>query len=189
MTDGPFKHADLPNRWKKYGEDLESDAKTSSQRTERVESAILRDLCTKETRALVLEIDSYVKRLQQDIVPRVGIEAIFNKYPQTPQTDNLRRILTAHLVTASSVESAWQFGFDKWVRNEAFRTRNRMVEHCISARDRGDLKGVDFPKVVERNDDAFAGINYDKIRDRFFSGKGAAKFAMAKQDGLGDGPG
>lgn len=189
MTDGPFKNSDLPSRWKRYGDALVSDAKSSNERTERVESAILRDLCTKETRTLVLELDTYVKRLQKDFVPRVTVDAIFDKYANTPQTDNLHRFFTAYLASSSSIETAWQLGFDKWVRHEAARTQNRMVEHCISARDRGDLHRADYPKAIERHQKAFTGVDYTKIRDGFFGDKRTSKATIAKKIGLDDGPG
>lgn len=188
MTDGPFKNTKLPDRWKKYGDDLVSNAKSSSERTERVESAILRDLCTKETRALVIEIDTYVKRLQQDLIPRATVDAIFERHPTTPQSDSLRRFFTAYLAN-SSLETAWQFGFDRWVKTEASRTQNRLVEHCISARDRGDLDRAKYPAAIERHEKAFAGIDYNKIRDGFFGAKRPAKAGIAKKTGLDDGPG
>ncbi len=189
MTDGPFKNTKLPDRWKKYGDDLVSDAKSSNERTERAQSAILRDLCTKETKALVIELDTYVKRLQQNLMPRVTVDAIFEKHPTTPQSDSLHRIFSGYLVN-SSLETAWKLGFDKWVKTEASRIQNRMVEHCITARDRGDLKREKYPVAIERHNEAFAGVDYNKIHDGFFGSKSLSKAcAIAKKTGNDDGPG
>ncbi|TIQ69727.1 MAG: hypothetical protein E5X64_40760, partial [Mesorhizobium sp.] len=33
MTDGPFRNAELPSRWKRYGQELVSDAASPEERT------------------------------------------------------------------------------------------------------------------------------------------------------------
>lgn len=186
MTDGPFKNAALSSRWKRYGDALINDAMSSNERTERVHSAILKDLCTKESRALITELDTYVKRLQKDLLPREAVNAIFDKHPKTPQADILQKFLSANLARPMGVESAWHFAFDSFVKHEAYGTENRMVEQCMSARDRGDLPN--YSKAVERNHEAFAGLNHGRIRDDLLSGKSASKFAIAKHSSIDDGP-
>lgn len=188
MTDGPFKNAQLSGRWKRYGNSLANDSMSSNERTERVQSAILRDLCTKETRALVTELDAYVKRLQKDLFPRVAVNEIFDRHPTTPQSDTLRKFFSANLAKPMGVEGAWQFAFDSFVRHEAYGTKNRMFEECMSARDRGDLRGAKYSKAIRRNDEAFAALDLPKIRDHVLSGKSAPRMAVQKKTGIEDGP-
>jgi len=188
MTDGPFKNADLSGRWKRYGNSLTNDSMSSQDRTERVHSAILRDLCTKETRELVVALDTYVKRLQKDLFPRVAVDEIFNNHARTPQSDTLQKFFSANLARPMAIESAWQLAFDSFVRHEAYGTKNRMLEECMNARDRGDLRGAKYSKAIRRHDEAFAALDLSKIRDHALSGKSASRIVVQKKTGIEDGP-
>jgi len=188
MTDGPFKNAELSGRWKRYGNSLGNDSMSSNERTERVHSAILKDLCTKETRTLIVELDTYVKRLQKDLFPRVAVDEIFDSHARTPQSDTLQKFFSANLARPMGIETAWQLAFDSFVRHEAYGTKNRMLEECISARDRGDLRGAKYSKAINRHDEAFAALDLPRIRDHVLSGKSASKMALQKKTGIEDGP-
>ena len=175
MTDGPFKNAALPARWKKCGDSLVNDAVSRDERVEYFHNAIMRDLCTKETQELVRDLVLYVKRIQKDLFPRNAVDAIFNDHPKTPQLDILQRHLSANLARPMSVEQAWHLAFDSFVRHEAASSKNRMIEEAYSSIARGELKNADLAKVLERNNDTFHRVDYAKIRDDALSGKRPAR--------------
>jgi hypothetical protein len=187
MVDGPFKNAALPERWKKFGDSLTSNAVSSAERVQQAESAIFRDLCTKETRDLVSDVLEYVNRQQGDLIPRMGIDAIFDKHAKTPQADILYRHITTNLARQMPLLPAWNNAFDSFVRHEAYGTRNRIHEECLHARDRGDLVGAKFSRAVRRAAETFDKVNVSRIRDDLLSGKSKAAAAIPKSTGLDDG--
>ncbi len=188
MTDGPFKNAALSARWKKCGEALANDAMSRDERVEYVHNAIMRDLCTKETRALVRELEQYVQRVQKDLFPRNAVDAIFNEHPPTPQSDILQRCVNANLARPMPVEQAFQLAFDSFVIHEAASSRNRMIEESHSSLARGDMKIADLPKILDRNNETFNEVDYGKIRDDVLSGKRPSRVAIAKKIGVNEGP-
>lgn len=188
MTDGPFKNAPLNSRWKKFGDGLANDAASPSEHVARLDSAIRRDLCTKETNALVDALLAHVNQLQTDAFPQISIETIFEQHPKTPQSDMLRKFILVNLAKSMSIDDAWKFGFDSFVRHEANLARNRIAEEAIAARDRGDLKRAEFAKVITRNRETFADLDIDKLKESILNKSARKKVAVIKKDGLDEGP-
>lgn len=189
MTDGPFRNAKLPWRWKRYGEDLVNDATSQDERVVRACHSMLGDVVIKDISSLLRALSANAQRIQMDLDPVSSTEAIFYGYPKSPLTDTLQKHLIANLRARMSPEIALNQALkattEEWIRE----TKNRIADECIRVRDIGDMTREEYRQALGRNRDAFAAVNLDAICDALLSGKkGAFKSAVRKKSGVDEGP-
>jgi len=188
VTDGPYKNADLPSRWKKFGNSLIDDAADPEYRTERAEHALMRDLPA-SFRSLVHEIDQAVKHSFSEESARLVVLAIVDKHSKTPTlySDTLQRYLNAYISRPMAIDMAVTLALDSTIKREASKIRVRLTEESMHARDRNDLKETDYKKALG-NLSCLDDINVSKIRQDVRRNRKAPKAAALKRLGDDDGP-
>ncbi|MBT5414519.1 MAG: hypothetical protein HOH66_10215 [Rhodospirillaceae bacterium] len=189
MTDGPFRNAELSSRWKRYGDDLVSDATSLEERTAQACHSMLGDVDLTAVSTILGNIIDHTERPQMDLDLVSSIDALFDPHLKSPLTDLLQKHVTTNLrdqmPLATAVDQALQSTVEDWIGI----TKNRLDEECIRARDLGDLNEKGYSNGIERNREAFAAIASDALCDALTSGnKRAFRRALEKRTSVDDGP-
>ena len=189
MTDGPFRNAELSRPWKRYGDELVSDAASTEERSKQACYSIIDGADVKAFSPLFNELKGYAERPQMDLDAVAAIETIFENHPMSPLSDILQRHLIANLWDQIHPEKALDQALDSAAKEWIGITQNRLDEHCIRARDRGDMSAEAYRKGIERNHEAFAAISPSELCDALATGnKRAFSQAVRKRAGVDDGP-
>ena len=189
MTDGPFRNAALSSRWKRYGQDLISDAASPEERTTQACHSMVGDVDMEAFSPLFDELKGHAERAQMDLDPVTVIEAIFDGHPTSPLADTLQRHLIANLRDQLPPERALDQALASMAQEWIDTTKNRLDEECIRARDLGDMRGDDYRKGIERNRETFAAIRAGDLCNAFATGNTRAfKQATEKKVGVDEGP-
>ena len=188
MTDGPFKNTPLSARWKNYASACENDAMGTAERSEQAEHAMRQEFWTKNFTDFIKEGREFVHGPQLGLPPKLVIESISEKYPPSPQIDAFMKFLKDNMARTIPVGDAWNQAEDMAVRHHNEITKNRIHEEFLQARERGDLPWAAFPKVVERNEQAFANVNLKKFLEDGTSAIAASRITIAKKTGVYEGP-
>ncbi|EHR01143.1 hypothetical protein [Bradyrhizobium sp. WSM471] len=189
MTDGPFRNAALSSRWKRYGQDLISDAASPEERTIQACHSMIGDVDMKAFSPLFNELKGHAERAQMDLDPVTVIETIFDGHPPSPVADALQRHLSANLRDQLSPERALDQGLASIAQEWIDTTKNRLDEECIRARDHGDMSSDDYHKGIERNRETFAAIKASDLCNALATGnRGAFRKATEKKAGVDEGP-
>lgn len=189
MTDGPFRNAELSSSWKRYGEDLVSDAASPEERSMRACHSMLGDVEMQVFSPLLNALKAHAQRPQMDLDPVSSIDAIFDSHSMSPLANALQKHLGANLRDQMSPERALDQALAGTVKDWIGITKNRLDEECIRARDLGDMSREDYRKGIERNRETFAAINLGDLCDALTSGnKRAFRQALQKKAGVDEGP-
>lgn len=189
MTDGPFRNAELSNCWKRYGQDLVSDATSLEERTMSACHGMTDDVDMSTFTPLFNELTAYSERAQLGLDPLAEIETIFDAHPTSPVTDALQKHLASNLRAQISPEQALDRALDSMINERISITKNRLDEECIRARELGDMNQEDYLKGMERNRETFSAINSSDLYDAWATGnKRAFKQAAQKKTGIDEGP-
>jgi hypothetical protein len=190
MSDGPFRNAELPRSWKRYGQGLVSEAASSEERRTQACHSMIGDVDMKKFSPLFDELQAHAGRPQMDLDPVAAIETIFETHPTSPLADTLQRHLIANLRDQIPPEKAFDQALDRAAKEWISTTKNRLDEECIRARELGDMSREDYQKGIERNREAFAAIKPSELCDALAAGnKRAFKQAIQKKAGVDEGPG
>ena len=189
MSDGPFRNVALTSRWKVYGQKLVSDATSAEERMAQACHSMIRDVDMKTFHPLFGELKAHAQRPQMDLDPAAAIETIFDRHPRSFLSESLNRHLIANLRDQISPEQALDQALGNTAREWIDTTKNRLDEHCIRARDLGDMKREDYRKGLERNYETFSAIKPDELCAALASGnKRAFGEALYKKSGVDEGP-
>lgn len=189
MTDGPFRNAELPSRWKRYGQELVSDATSLEERTMQACHSMIGDVDMKTFSPLFNELKVHAERPQMDLDPVTAVETIFENHAPSPLVDTLQRHLIANLRDQISLEKALDPALEGAANEWIGTTKNRLDEECIRARELGDMSLEDYRKGIERNQETFAAIKPSEISDALATGnKRAFSRTVQKKAGVDEGP-
>lgn len=189
MTDGPFRNAKLPSRWKRYGDDLVSDAVSREERVARVCHNMLADVDVKLFKPLWDALTEIGQNRQLELDPASSIESLFEAHPNSPHISSLQKHLFANLRNGSPIQEALNAGLSEAITEWREIDKNRFDEHCFSARDRGDMKAADCQKGIGRNRETFDAIELNVMCDALRTGnKNAFKPMLQKKEGLDEAP-
>jgi hypothetical protein len=189
MSDGPFRNAELPSRWKRYGQELVSDAASPEERTTLACHSMVGDVDMKTFSTLFSELKVYADRPQPDLDAVTEVETIFENHAPSPQADALQRHLIANLRDQIPSEKALDQALESATKEWIDITKNRLDEECIRAREFGDMSLEDYQKGIKRNRETFASVNPGQLRDALAAGnKRAFRQTVAKKDGVDEGP-
>ncbi|MEY9154916.1 hypothetical protein [Bradyrhizobium japonicum] len=189
MTDGPFRNAALSGRWKRYGQDLISDAASPEERTTQACHGMIGDVDMKAFSPLFDDLKGHAGRDQMDLDPVNVIEAVFDSHSPSPLADTLQRHLIANLRERLPPERALDQALAAMAQQWIDTTKNRLDEECIRARDLGDMSGDEYRKGIERNRETFSAIRADDLCNALATGnKRAFRQATEKKAGVDEGP-
>src|SRR3546814_9305797 len=87
MTDGPFRNAELSGSWKKYGEDLVSDAASPGERTARICHSMLGDVDWDSISPLLKQLEASARNSQLELDPCAHVADICDKHPISPRSE------------------------------------------------------------------------------------------------------
>lgn len=189
MTDGPFRNAELSSRWKRYGQDLVSDAVSAEERMTQACHSMIGDVDMKAFSPLFGDLKAHAERTQMDLDPVSEVETIFESHPTSPLADALQRHLIANLLDQMPIGEALNRSLESTAKEWISTTTNRLDEECIRARELGDMKREDYHKGIERNCETFAAIKPNELCDALATGnKSAFRQAVQKKAGVDEGP-
>lgn len=189
MTDGPFRNAELNSRWKRYGQDLVSDAVSAEERITQACHSMIGDVDMKAFSPLFGDLKAHAERPQMDLDPVSTVETIFDSHPTSPLADALRRHLIANLRDHIPIDEALNQSLKGTVKEWIDTTKNRLDEQCILVRELGDMKCEDYHKGIERNRETFAAIKPNELCNALATGnKRAFQQAVQKKAGVDEGP-
>lgn len=189
MTDGPFRNSELSSRWKRYGQDLVSEAASLEERTTQACHSMIGDVDMKVFGPLFKELKVHAERAQMDLDPLTPVETIFENHAPSPLADTLKRHFAANLRDQISSEKALDQALERTAKEWIGTTKNRIDEECIRARDLGDMGREDYHKGIERNRETFASIKIGELIGALASGnKRAFSQAADKKAGVDEGP-
>lgn len=189
MTDGPFRNAELPSRWKRYGQELVSDAASPEERTVHVCHSMIGDVDMTAFSPLFNELKTHAERAQLDLDPVTTVETIFENHAPSPLADALRRHLIANLRDQISPDEALSDALENTAKEWIGTTKNRLDEECIRARELGAMSREDYRKGIERNRETFAAIKSSELSSALATGnKRAFRQAVQKKTSVDVGP-
>jgi len=188
MTDGPFRNAKLPSCWKRYGQQLVSDAASQEERVAQACLSMIGDAEMETFNPLLRELKAHLERRQMDLDPIPALETIFENHSTATLADALQRHLIANFGDQVSPENALDKALESTAR-EWIGTKNRIDEECIRARELGDMSREDYQTGIDRNRETFSAIKSSDLCDALVTGnKRAFKQAVQKKDGVDEGP-
>lgn len=190
MTDGPFRNAVLSGAWKRYGRNLSNDACSLNDRAVQACRSIVGDIQLKEVNALLSDLKSLAQRSQMDLDPSASIEAIFARHTHSPLTDTIERYFAVQILDGASLGNAIDKVVQRTVSGLIEEAKERMIDECASARDKGDISLKEYSKLLDRNAETFnaATGHHDLLCQALFEGRKVLKSVSRKKDGLEDGP-
>ncbi|MHA6298763.1 hypothetical protein [Devosia sp. CAU 1758] len=188
MTDGPFRNLPLSTRWRAFGEQLVSDAASPAERINQACHSMMTDAGMKEFSSMVQELSACLAQSQLTLDPVADIEAVIEKHSMSSQADILRRTLIAKIHDGLPPTDALQPAMLATTREWIGIVKNRLDEDCIQARDLGDMSRSDYQKGLERNAEAFSGIEVERLCQAMRDGDRRA-FGSPKTIHVDEGPG
>lgn len=189
MPDGPYNNLELDQHWKKFVAASDSDAFEATVLEALAADALLRELVTDDTRALLKDLWMYQNGQQFDLDPISSVTGIFNRYTKSAFSETFRKELLVRLSDRRAPGAAFGEALHASVTDQAMKAKNRVQEQYILARESGNLREDQFDRMVIRANAAFDQLPMRAICDALRRGdKDAFKGAASKQMGLEDGP-
>lgn len=189
MTDGPFRNAELSSRWKRYGQDLVSDAVSAEERATRACHSMVGDVDMKAFSPLFGDLKARAELTQMELDPVPAVETIFDSHPTSTLADALQRHLIANLRDHMHIDEALGRSLESTVNEWIDTTKNRLDEQCIRARELGDMKREDYHKGMQRNRETFSIIKANELCNALAVGnKSAFRQAVQNKAGVDEGP-
>ena len=189
MTDGPFKNLKLSNRWKRFAAAAHNDAVDIAERSAIASDALLHEILTDNTQALLVDLQTYTGRAQLDLDPMSSVEGIFNNHSKTPFSDTLQKELVFRLNQQIATDIAIQQAVKASVEDHASKASSRIEEECIDARESGKMHRDQSRRTLAHSRATFDALATKDICDALWAGdKNAFKNAAAKRKGLDEGP-
>ena len=187
MTDGPFRNSALSSRWKQYGRDLVNDAVSQDERIKQACHSVLGSIVMKAFDRLYRELEARASRDQMDLDAAAATETVFDNHERSTISDALERNLLCNLRDGIPERKSLDLAVESTVSEILGNAKNRIDEECIRAREAGDMSRSDFVKGVERNREAFAGIDVGSLCAAIENGNKNAFRRTARKD-VNDGP-
>ena len=190
MTDGPFKNLKLARDWKRFAEAAHNDTVDIAQRCALAAHALLGEILTEDTRALLNDLLAYQRQPQLDMDPLSSFESIFDSHTKTAFSDTLRRQMAFRLGDGMVPGAAIGEALEASVDDQIGKARNRIHEECIHARETGEIRQEQLERTITRANEAFDTMPGDDICDALRAGDhNAFKIPASKRKGLDEGPG
>lgn len=133
VTDGPFKYTPLSARWKRYGEALQSQAMSPSDRKQFAQHALFQDLLPPVFKDMVQDVYSKTGQIQGQLFPGLAVESIINKHDACEQSETFRRNVLANLQSRIPVEAAFTEALKSTMESGITQAYTRLVVFCIQA--------------------------------------------------------
>lgn len=189
MPDGPHKNLELDQHWKKFAAASNSDATEDAELNALAADALLRELMTDDTRALLRDLGDYPNGRQFDLDPISSVTGIFGRYPKSPFRETFQKECWVRLSDQPVLGAAIEEALDAAVGDQIMKAKHRVQEEYILARERGDLGEDQFDRMVHRTNAALDALPRRGICDALRRGdKDAFSSAASKRKGLEDGP-
>ncbi|VVT35249.1 hypothetical protein [Hoeflea sp. EC-HK425] len=163
MTDGPFRNAPLSSSWKRYGQDLVSDAVSNDDRVKRACHSMLLGVDMSAFHGLFSELTEKASRDQLDLDCLAATEAIFDNHKSSCLAEPLMANMLCNLREGQTERDALSAALASTVIDWIDSTKNRMDEECIRAKAVGDMSHSDYNKGMKRNGETFASIDAEQL--------------------------
>lgn len=165
MTDGPFRNAPLSSSWKRYGQDLVSDAVSNDDRVKQACHSMLQGADVNAFHRLFSELNEKVSRDQLDLDCLASTEAIFDNHKGSCLSEPLKANMLCNLREGQTERDALSSALASTVLDWIDTTKNRLDEECIRAKAVGDMSHSDYNKGMKRNGETFASIDAAQLHN------------------------
>ena len=189
MPDGPHNNLKLDKRWKRFAAASYNDAADGIERRALAGDALVREVLTDDTRALLTDLLDYAQRPQLDLASISSVQSIFSKHRKSAFGDTLLREVTFRLGDQNAPDAAIEEALEASVDDQIRKAKVRMEEECIRVRECGEMQEDQFDCMVTRANAVFDGLPRRAICDALRRrDKDAFRGAASKRKGLEEGP-
>lgn len=172
MTDGPFKNAPMPRRWKNYGDELGCDATSQDERVKLYCDNVLADMGLKQLAPLLRELSAYAERCEThpELFPGVTADGIIRKHEVAPSVMTLQKNISVNLSDKMSMKNALSAAVGSFAGDCLAGSGNRINDALMSARGRGEMSAAEFAKCKQRHKETVSGVNTSEFVNAVMSG-------------------
>jgi hypothetical protein len=189
MSDGPFKNLKLVKGWRKFTEAAYNDAFDRVECCAMASDAVVCDVLTPPVQSLLSVLKAYVDRNQLDFDPLSSINKIFSEHSRVSFADTLQKNMSYQLSDNVAPSVALEQGLASSVNDQINISRTRIHEECIRSCEVGEMRQDQLDRTIKRTNSVFESLNRNTIYDAVLAcDKRAFKNAVAKKDGLDEGP-
>lgn len=189
MTDGPFRNLKLDKRWKRFFEAAQNDTVDRTEIRALASDALIHEILTEDTKALLADLHSYEQQKQLDLDPASSCDSIFDEHSKTPFSDFLQKELKYRLIEQVPPNIAINHALETSADHQILKARNHIEEECIRTHESGEMWQNQFNRTLMQVGDAFDTLNRGNIYDAIRAGnKNAFKNGASKKKGLDEGP-
>jgi hypothetical protein len=189
MSDGPFKNLKLTKRWRKFAEAAYNDAFDQAECCAIASDAVVHDVLSDSVRALLSVLNTYVAQKQIDFDPLSSTEKIFNAHSKDPFADILQKEMAYRLGDKCTPSEALELALTASVDDQINIARTRIQEECIHSCEVGEMRPDQLDRTIYRSNEVFESLDKQNISEAILAcNKQAFKNAVAKKDGLDEGP-
>ena len=166
MTDGPFKNTNLTPRWKEYGDLLDHETFSVSDRVQQARKALIEDLLPADFKAAVRDVHKQLERLQTQLFPQIEAESIIDKHNACEQSETFRKHFISNLRSKDDVDTAFNSALKSTIESGIAQADQRLVVHCIEVDEKRNR--ADTPSALRANHtETFAGLDAGFSRTQF----------------------
>jgi hypothetical protein len=172
VTDGPFKNAPMPRRWKSYGDELGCDATSRDERVKLYCDNVIADMGLRQLAPLLKELNAYAERCEthRELFPAVTVDGIIRKHEVAPSVMTLQKNLAVNLSDKMSVKQALSAAIGSFAGECLAGSGNRINDALTSARGRGEMNAAVFAKCKQRHKETVSGVNKGEFVNAVMSG-------------------
>jgi len=188
VTDGPFKNAPMPRRWKSYGDELGCDATSRDERVKVYCDNVLADMGLKQLAPLLKELNAYAERCEThpELFPGVTVDGIIRKHEVAPSVMTLQKNLSVNLSDKMSVKKALSAAVGSFAGECLDGSGNRINDALTSARGRGEMSAAVFAKCKQRHQETLSCVNKSEFANAVMAGNHQAYKAVRQNTNRAD---
>ena len=192
MSDGPFKHMNLPGSLQKLLKQASIDAVDHEQLNGIATHTILEIILSDTNSALLKELMSKWNNKQQEIFPTDLIEVIFDRHPRNTFSENLKLALHDRLKTQEPYSAIFKSALIDALDYEINSTKQIIQHHCTLLRESENFQEnyqMQLSQASSRVNKTLDELNRRELCDAIIEGdKAKYKDKTVKRTGVDQGP-
>ncbi len=153
MVDGPFRHTDLPNTWKRFGKFIANKPMSAVDRSRELQKILEKDLIPKNLKVGVKALKENVSQLQGHLFPELAVVSILSGIAPCSELELLQRHLRVHLGDQLPPIEALKNALTDTFHNGIEDYRERIEVHCLEAE-----RKFSYENLKTNSNEAFAHV-------------------------------
>lgn len=181
MTDGPFKYTSLSQRWKSYGETLDTKILDSETQRNYAQKALVEDLTPSPFRTMLRDMEQQLGRLDNLLSPQLGMsifESIVDKHSACEQSEVFRNQMLANMRGLMDARTAFDSALHNTFAIGISQADQRIRVHCIRVDEKRAVKNKESA-LRKTHAETFSSINPGFLVDAIFKKASASPVKSA----------